>query len=84
MPGLGSAYIAEYNPDAELEYARMTGVPMPVLIAITHGLAHCWHFLSGAFRLGRGADLDTQIGAGHLQEEAYTVGLGPYAETQPF
>lgn len=82
LPGLGSSSIAEYNPDAALEYARMSGVPTPSFIALAHELTHCWHHLSGGYRLGDGSDLDEQWEAGFLQEEAYTVGLGPYAGTR--
>lgn len=82
LPGLGASSVAEYNPDAELEYAKMCGLPTPAFIALAHELTHCWHHLSGTYRLGAGADLDAQWQAGYLQEEAYTVGLGPYAGTR--
>jgi hypothetical protein len=82
LPGIGSSSVAEYNPDADLEYARMVGLPTPTFVALAHELIHCWHHLSGTYRLGAGANLDAQWAAGYLQEEAYTVGLGPYAGTR--
>ncbi|HYM04196.1 MAG TPA: M91 family zinc metallopeptidase [Stellaceae bacterium] len=82
LPGIGASSIAEYNPDADLEYARMCGLPTPAFIALAHELTHCWHHLSGTYRTSPGGTAFQRWQAGYMQEEAFTVGLGPYAGTR--
>jgi hypothetical protein len=82
LPGKGSGSIAAFNPDAEAEYTALVGISTPVYVALGHELCHSLHHLSGNIRLGAGADLATRFKAMYLQEEAHTVGLGPYAKTR--
>lgn len=82
LPGKGSGSIAAFNPDAEAEYTALCGLQTPVYVALGHELCHSLHHLSGNLRLGAGGDVVSRFKAMYLQEEAHTVGLGPYAKTR--
>lgn len=82
LPGKGSGSIAAFNPDADAEYTALVGISTPAFVALAHELCHSLHHLSGNLRLGAGADIGTRFKAMYLQEEAHTVGLGPYAKTR--
>ncbi len=82
IAGKGSGSEAFYNPDAEAIYTQLVGITTPAYIALGHELIHSMHHLSGGIRLGAGATLNEQFEAMYLQEEAHTVGLGPYKNTR--
>jgi hypothetical protein len=82
LPGKGCGSIAAFNPDAEAEYTALVGIQTPVFVALGHELCHSLHHLSGNLRLGAGGDVVSRFQAMYLQEEAHTVGLGPYAKTR--
>lgn len=87
--GGGHYMWAYYRPntpgtiDGENIYSQVAGIRTPPFIALAHELIHAWHGMSGTMETGKHA---IAIGNGTSfnlsREEAYTVGLGPYANTR--
>jgi Effector protein len=84
LPGHGASSVVKYTPEdtAVRIYTMITGAPCPSFIVLAHELTHAWHQLSGGYRPGEGKTLQEKWAAGNLQEEAYTIGIGPYANTR--
>lgn len=81
-PGKGSASRVSYNPSGDVHYAAITGVQTPGFVVLGHELIHAWHLVSGNRKMGPSGDFGTRWNAMYMQEEALTVGLGPYVKTR--
>jgi hypothetical protein len=81
-PGKGSASRVSYNPWGDTHYAAITGVQTPCFIVLGHELIHSLHVVSGNRKMGPSGDFFTRWNAMYMQEEALTVGLGPYVNTR--
>ncbi len=83
LPGRGSSSFAAFNPNAEAQYTALCGLQTPTFVALAHELCHSLHHLSGGLRLANGpGSVGDRFQAMYLQEEAHTVGIGPYANTR--
>lgn len=60
------------------------GLRTPAFIVLAHELIHAWHGISGTMETTETQTIDPPGGRSYelAREEAYTVGLGPYANTR--
>lgn len=65
-------------------YTREQGIQTPAFIVLAHELIHAWHGVSGTMETEDTQGIALPDGRVYeiSREEAYTVGLGPYANTR--
>lgn len=70
--------------DAETGYTANQGIRTPPYIVLAHELIHAWHGMSGTMELKDKVTIAGPNGQTYelAREEAYTVGLGSYANTR--
>jgi hypothetical protein len=80
MPGRGANTVVGYSPlPADARWYRFAtgGVETPTWLALAHELIHTLHIITGETKITNPNDY-----ACVLEEEAYTIGLGIYANTR--
>lgn len=90
MSGGGHFMWVSYHPnppgttEGEVGYTAAQGLRTPPFIVLAHELIHAWHGMSGTAELKDQVTITMPNGRVYdlAREEAYTVGLGPYANTR--
>lgn len=65
-------------------YSQVQGIQTPAFVVLAHELIHAWHGISGTMETREKQTITTSNGGTYelAREEAYTVGLGTYANTR--
>jgi hypothetical protein len=67
--------IARWNPSNTIPG---TNIQRPSFISLAHELIHCLHFITGDCARAPTRQFDLTVDSGLAEEEARTIGLGPY------
>ncbi len=77
--GEGASGIVRWNPANAIPFI---GTPRPAYLSLGHELIHCLHYITADCyrKINDVVTLDAGVDSGLAEEEARTVGLGPYAD----